>query len=77
MGLENQLIGNSYDLTILINSKNKSSNKYILDFISPNSNLTYLKELKVESDLLPKKLFSSLVNYLNNKKDLIEFESIY
>lgn len=74
VGLENQLIGNSYDLTILINSKNKSSNKYILDFISPNSNLTYLKELKVESDLLPKKLFSSLVNYLNNKKDLIELD---
>ena len=74
VGLENQLIGNSYDLTILINSKNKSSNKYILDFISSNSNLTYLKELKVESDLLPKKLFSSLVNYLNNKKDLIELD---
>ena len=74
VGLENELIGSSYDLNVSIHSINKKLNKAFLNLSSNRLNLTHLDNQKLESHLLSKKLFSSLINQINNKKDLIKLD---
>ncbi|MDC1375864.1 FtsK/SpoIIIE domain-containing protein, partial [bacterium] len=74
VGLENELIGSSYDLNVSIHSMDKKLNKAFLNLTSDRVNLTHLDNHKLESHLLSKKLFSSLVNKINNKKNLIKLD---
>lgn len=70
ISLNNKLLGNSYDLKISINSISKSKNT-TLNLSSNKIDLSHLDKLDLYYSLLSKKTFSSLVNLINNKEDLI------
>ena len=70
ISLNNKLLGNSYDLKISINSISKSKNT-TLNLSSNKIDLSHLDKLDLHYSLLSKKTFSSLVNLINKKEDLI------
>ena len=73
ISLNDKLLGSSYDLKISINSINKSKNA-TLNLSSKKIDLSHLDKLNLNYSLLSKKIFSSLVKEVNNKKDLVKLD---
>ena len=71
ISLSDLLIGTSYNLNITIKKINSSFKNATINLTAKQLDLSHLNKLDLKYSLLPKKIFSALVNNINEKEDLI------